>query len=87
MQRYEKFFKYANLLNVLSLTELVFGIFLVDYVEATLATHDFAVGGALLDRCFNFHCFFVKLLELFLISFSLCGVGGFIYSGRLCDPW
>ncbi len=52
------------MLNDLSLTEFVLGIFLVDNVETALATDDFAVGGALLDRCFYFHCY-----EVFIRKF------------------
>ena len=52
------------MLNVLSLTEFVLGIFLVDYVETALAAYDFAVGGALLDRCFYFHCLSINFGDI-----------------------
>ena len=40
---------------MLSLALFVFGIFLVDHIEATLATDDLVVGGTLLDGSSNFH--------------------------------
>lgn len=42
-----KFF--AKVIKKLSLTLLVLRIFLVNYIKATFATHNFAVRGTLLD--------------------------------------
>ena len=44
----------ANIRN-LSLTELKFGIFFVNYVQNAVATDDFAIWSALFERCFYFH--------------------------------
>ena len=41
--------------DLLSLTLFVFGIFLVDHIEAALAANDFVLGGTLLDGSSYFH--------------------------------
>ena len=38
------------------------GVFLVNHVQATLATHNLAIGGALLDRGSCFHNYYLVLL-------------------------
>ena len=46
------YLRYAYLtffVSFLALTHLVLRVFLVDYKQAALTTHDFAIGGALLQ--------------------------------------
>ena len=63
---------------MLSLTLFVLWIFFVDYVETTLATNDFGVGGAFFNGCSYFHFLLVFCLVLFVTesNAAFCEVVG-----------
>ena len=58
-------------LTILALTHLVLRVFLVDNEQATLATDDFAVGGAFLQRCSCFHNSFILSIINYQLSIEI----------------